>query len=180
MGKTSDRKKSDKYKDKKCYFSKATSQSASLSSAESDERLHHSKSRVHKNQHHHSRLQVEEKSEDAHSMGYYERRHISKGERVAGEMDRKRQSSFDYKYQEESQKKSCHSRDEADQPEFSFQVYYYELKVFLKDEDLIPEPEDFWKFLKNYETVQKRAGTRKHDLGSAGKKEFQKSKPHFF
>jgi hypothetical protein len=54
------------------------------------------------------------------------------------------------------------------------------LKVFLRDEDLVPDPEDFLKFLKNYETVQKRAGGRKHNLASAGKKESQKSKSYFF
>lgn len=180
MGKTSDRKKNVKYKDKKCCFSKSMRRSASHSSSESDEssKIHHSKSRVHKNRHHRSRSPVEKKSEDAHSIGYYEKQRITKGDGGVLETDRKRQSSFDYENKEESHK-SCHSRDEGDQPEFSFQMYSYELRVLLRDEDLIPEPEDFWKFLKNYETVQKRAGARKHDLGSAGKKEFQKSKPHF-
>lgn len=99
---------------------------------------------------------------------------------MAGRTDRKRQSSFDCKYEEESQKKPCYSKDRADQPEFSFRMYCYELKVFIRDEDLIPDPEDFWKFLKNYETVQKRAGGRKHDLGSPGKKTPEKQAIFFW
>jgi hypothetical protein len=181
MRKTSDRKNGDKYHDRKCYFSKKTKQSTSHSSSESDEhsKIRHSGSRAHKNQDRHSRSLVEKKPE-AQCLGYNEKRRIcEEDKRVAGETDRKRQRSFDYEYQEESQKTSCHSRDEADQSEFSFQRYCYELNVLLRDEDLIPDPEDFWKFLKNYETVQKRAGTRKRDVGPAGKKEFQKNKPHF-
>jgi hypothetical protein len=93
--------------------------------------------------------------------------------KVVREPDKKRQRSCDDKYKVESQKKSCNSVDESEQLEFSFQKYYYELKVFLRDEDLVPDSEDFWKFLKNYEAVQKRAAGRKHYLGSAGEKELQ-------
>ena len=53
--------------------------------------------------------------------------------------------------------------------EFSFQNYRYELnKILLRDEELIPDPDDFWKFLKNYETVQKRAAGRK-SVSNTGK-----------
>jgi hypothetical protein len=115
---------------------------------------------------------------ETQSINFYETRHGSKDERVAGERERKRQSTYDNICKDESQK-SCHSRDDADQFEWSFQRYSYELKVFLRDEDLVPDPEDFLKFLKNYETVQKRAGGRKHNLASAGKKESHKSKLYF-
>ncbi|XP_033607605.1 probable ATP-dependent RNA helicase DHX34 isoform X2 [Cryptotermes secundus] len=167
MGK-SDRKKYDKYKDKKYYCSKEKRRSTSDSSSESDDHTesHRSRSRAHKHQHHRSRSPVEKKLE-IQSVDSYETRHVSKDKRVAGERDRKRQTIYDDICKDESQKKSCHSRDEADQVEFSFQRYSYELKVFLRDEDLVPDPEDFLKFLKNYETVQKRAGGRKHNLASA-------------
>jgi hypothetical protein len=180
MGK-SDRKKHDKHKDKKYYSSKEKRRSASNSSSESDEhaKSHHSRSRAHKHQLHLSRSSVGKKP-DTQSTDFCETRHVSKTERIAEEKNKKRQSAFDDSYKDESQKKSCHSRDESDQLEFSFHSYSYELKVFLRDEDLLPDPEDFLKFLKNYETVQKRAGGRIHDVAAAGKKEAQKSKSCFF
>jgi hypothetical protein len=179
MGK-SERKKYDKYKDKKYYSSKKQRQSTSDSSSESNEhaKSHHNRSRAHKHQCHLSRSPIEKKP-DTQSTDLYEQIHVSKEERVTGERSRKRQSAYDDMYKDESQKKSCHSRDEADQLEFSFQRYSYELKVYLRDEDLLPEPEDFLKFLKNYEAVQKRAGGRIHNLAAAGKKERQKSKSYF-
>jgi hypothetical protein len=168
MGK-SDRKKYDKYKDKKYYSSKEKRQSTSDSSSESNEhaKSHRSKSSAHKHQRHLPRSPAEK----TQSTDFYETMHVSKKERLTGERSRKRQSACDDIYKDESEKKSCHSRDETDQLEFSFQRYSYELKVFLRDEDLLPDPEDFLKFLKNYEAVQKRAGGRMHKLAAAGKKE---------
>jgi hypothetical protein len=173
MGKSSHGKKSDKYKEEKyCYSSESRKRliSDSSSGPVEDIKSHHSGSRVPQRRRHHSRSPIEKKTE-AQSIEYYERKRISKEERVAGQTDRKRQSSCVDKYQEESQKNSCHSRDKVDELGFSFKRYCYELKVFLRDEDLVPDSEDFWKFLKNYETVQNRAGRKKHNLEFAGKKE---------
>jgi len=103
-------------------------------------------------------------------MEYDAERSNSKEERVAGEPDKKRRRSYGDSYKVEPQKESCNYEDQSEQLEFSFQKYYYDLKVFLRNEDLVPDSEDFWKFLKNYETVQKKAVERKHGLGSAGKK----------
>jgi len=157
--------------DKKCYSYKAKRRSTSDSSSDSDEHMksHHSRSRVHKHRHHHSRSSGN-KSIETQSIEYDAERCNSKEERAAGEPDKKRQRSYDDRYKVESQKESCTYEDQSEQLEFSFQKYYYDLKVFLRDEDLVPDSEDFWKFLKNYETVQKRAVERRHDLGSAGKK----------
>jgi len=160
-----------KYNDKKSYSYKAKRRSTSDPSSESDEHMmsHHSRSRVHKHQHHSSRSSVN-KSIETQSIEYDGERCNSKEERVAGEPDKKRQRLCDDRYKVESRKESCNYEDQSEQLEFSFQKYYYDLKVFLRDEDLVPDSEDFWKFLKNYESVQKRAVERKHDLGSAGKK----------
>lgn len=160
-----------KYNDKECYSYKAKRRSTSDSSSESDERMksHHSRSRVSKHRHHHSRSSVN-KSIETHSIECDGERCNSKEKRVAREPDKKRRRLCDDGYKVESQKESCNYEDQSEQLEFSFQKYYYDLKLFLRDEDLIPDSEDFWKFLKNYETVQKRAVERKHDLGSAGKK----------
>lgn len=170
MEKSCNKTQGGKCKDKKCYSYKAKRQSMSGSSSESDghTKSHHSRSRVHKYQHAHSRLSVKTRVE-TQSIAYDEERCNSK-EKVVGEPDKKRWRSCDDKYKVELQKKSYDSVDES---EFSFQKYYHELKVLLKDEELLPDSEDFWKFLKNYEAVQKRAAGRKHDLGSAGKKDVQ-------
>jgi hypothetical protein len=171
MEKSHNKTQCGKY-DKKCYSYKGKRQSKSDPSSESDEHIksHHSRSRVHKHRHHHSRSSVNN-SIETQSIEHDGERCNSKEERVAGEPDKKRWRSYDDRYKVESQKESCDSEDDSGQLEFSFQKYYYDLKVFLRDEDLVPDAEDFWKFLKNYETVQKRAVERKHDLGSAGKKE---------
>jgi len=160
-----------KYNDKKCYSYKAKRRSASDPSSESDEHMksHQSRSRVDKHRHHQSRSSVN-KSLETQSIGYDGERCNAKEERVAGEPDKKRRRPCDDRYKVESQKDSCNYGDQSEHLEFSFQKYYYDLKVFLRDEDLVPDSEDFWKFLKNYETVQKRAVERKQDLGSAGKK----------
>ena len=160
-----------KYNDEKCYSYKAKGRSTSDPSSESDEHVksHHSRSRVPRHRHHHSRSSVN-KSIETQSIEYDGERCSSKEEKIAGEPDKKRQRLCDGRYKVESQKESRNYEDQSEQLEFSFQKYYYDLKVFLRDEDLVPDSEDFWKFLKNYETVQKRAVERKHDLGSAGKK----------
>lgn len=172
MEKSCNNTRCGKYDKKRCSY-KAKRRSTSDPSSESDEhtKSHHSRSRVHKHRHHHSRSSVN-KSIDTQSIEYDGERCNSKEERVGWEPDKKRRRSYGEKYKVKSQKESCNSEDESEQLEFSFQKYYYDLKVFLRDEDLVPDSEDFWKFLKNYETVQKRAGERKHDLGSAGKKGF--------
>ena len=107
---------------------------------------------------------------ETQSMGYDAERSNSKEERVAEEPDKKRRCSYDDRYKVESQKETYNYEDQSEEPELSFQKYYYDLKVFLRDEDLVPDSIDFWKFLKNYETVQKRAVETKHDFRSAGKK----------
>jgi len=105
MGKSSHRKKNDKYKEEKyCYSSESRKRliSDSSSGPVEDIKSHHSRSRVPQRRHH-SRSPIEKKTE-AQSIEYYERKRISKEERVAGQTDRKRQSSCVDKYQEESQK----------------------------------------------------------------------------
>jgi hypothetical protein len=174
MEKSSNKAKGDK-RDKKGYsYNAPKRRSASDSSSDSDEHIksHRRMSKAHKHRYRHSRSPVKKRVE-TQSIECDGKRCNSKEERVLGETDKKQRLSYDDRYKEESQKKSCTSADESEQFEFSFQKYYYELKVILRDEDLVPDSDDFWKFLKNYETVQKRAGGRKQDIVSAGKKELQ-------
>ena len=138
-----DRKKSDQHEKIGSQSSKKRRYSSSDSSSESDGCRHRRHQHKYKEYKHHRRR-----------SGYSSRR---ESEKQTVDSDLHRNSGFDSKVPLKNE-------------EFSFQNYHYELnKLLLRDEELVSEPDDFWKFLKNYEAVQKRAAGKKHDMESFGK-----------
>ncbi|PSN45175.1 putative ATP-dependent RNA helicase DHX34 [Blattella germanica] len=104
----------------------------------------------------------------------------SDGNRPHSSRKRRRSSEYEERHQSRSREHKRRSRSPSadrdkdryshlDEPEFSFLDYRYELnKLLVRDEDLVQDPEDFWKFLKNYVAVQKkRAGDKKPDAGNS-------------
>ncbi|KAJ9600220.1 hypothetical protein L9F63_009480, partial [Diploptera punctata] len=115
---------------------------------------------------------------NAGSISVKKRRYSSSDSSSECDEKRRKHLSKSREYKHNSQKYGSSSRREdkvhcnktkdselsSKNCDFSFQDYRYELnKLLLRDDELVPQPDDFWKFLKNYEAVQKRAAEKKQD-----------------
>ncbi|KAJ4441063.1 hypothetical protein ANN_10913 [Periplaneta americana] len=159
MEKSLDGKK-HKDKDRTNYSSKFKRRSKSEFSPVLNEathsRYHRDVSIDHKSRHH-------SPSSVTQSAVHYARNYNESVEKEKESSQRKRAS--DYKRRDDSLKRARHEQGGHDEPEFSFKNYRRELsKVFFRDEDLISDSEDFWKFMTKYEIVQKRAAEKKHNF----------------